>query len=251
MEIAKPERKHLYTSALVAAGLGLTAVTLTAVLYSQGGGPERTVPTLGHSQSTETNPESKPETKPYPVHRDITATVFWVGESADQSNKFIHNRSSAWVEDWVSAYGGVDNPNNRCGHHPCAFTPKENPFYFALPYNDLNEEGKRKASAKNIPWYDTAKKTEWQSILKNRWIKVTHNDRTAYAQWEDVGPFGEDDFDYVFGKRRPSAPEAGLDLSPAAAAFLRVDGRDNVTWQFIEQADVPAGPWRNVITTSH
>ncbi len=237
MEMVRPEKKRLYASALVAAGLGLTAV-VAANFYLQADSP------TNYNQGSETGPESKA----YPVHRDITATIFWVGESADPSNKFIHNRSSAWIEDWVSAYGGVDDQSNRCGHLPCGFTPGENPFYFALPYNDLDENGARKESAKDIPWYDTAQKNQGQSILKNRWIKITHDGITAYAQWEDVGPFGEDDFDYVFGSKKHAAPEAGLDLSPATAALLQVNGRDNVTWQFVSETDVPDGPWRDIVT---
>lgn len=249
MEIAKPERKRLYVPALAAAGIGLSAVALAAGIYSLVGAPEGSTPVPSHNKIIETSPKPEAEPTPvYPVHHDITATVFWVGESADTSNKFIHNRSSAWIEDWMSAYGGVDDPSTRCDHLPCAFTPKENPFYFALPYNDLDEEGERKDSAKNVPWYNTAQKTEGQSILKNRWIKVTHNDIPAYAQWEDVGPFGENDFDYVFGERQPSAPEAGLDLSPATAAFLRVEGRDDVSWQFVEETEVPPGPWLRIVT---
>lgn len=238
MEMVRPEKKRLYASALVAAGLGLTAVALAANFYPRADSPPN------YNQGAEPNPESKP----YPAHHDITATVFWVGESADPSNKFIHNRSSAWVEDWVGAYSGVDDPSNRCGHRPCGFIPKENPFYFALPYNDLDENGTRKETAKNVPWYDTVQKTEGESILKNRWVKIAHDDITAYAQWEDVGPFGEDDFEYVFGDKQPMAPEAGIDLSPATAALLQVNGRSNVAWQFVNESDVPAGPWRDIIT---
>lgn len=188
--------------------------------------------------------ESKEQSEMYPVHENITATVFWVGEDADDSNKFIHNRSSAWIEDWERAYGGVDDPENRCDYRPCAFTPRENPFYFALPYNDLDDNGKLKASARNIPWYQESSET----ILRNRWVKVSFDSKTVYAQWADVGPFGEDDYAYVFGDAQPSAPEAGIDLSPASADYLGVDGRDEVDWQFIEERDVPPGPWREIIT---
>ena len=37
-----------------------------------------------------------------------------------------------------------------------------------------------------------------KSVIKNKWIKITANGKTAYAQWEDCGPFIYDDFNYVF-----------------------------------------------------
>jgi hypothetical protein len=185
------------------------------------------------------------------VHRDIMATVFWVGEDADGDNDFIHNRSSAWMEDWVSAFGGVDSNDQRCGFNPCGFTPKENSFYFALPFNDYQENGEAKPAAvlSRIPWY-TGQPKEGMSLLKNRWVKITQDNRTAYAQWEDVGPFNEDDVDYVFGNSQPKEKRAGIDLSPATAQYLGVDGKAIVTWEFVDSAQVPDGPWKSVITTS-
>jgi len=179
-------------------------------------------------------------------HTNITATVFWIGEPASIDNDHIHNRSSAWVEDWVSAYGGVDDPDNRCDFRPCAFTPKENPFYFALPYNDLDENGNQKASAKQIPWYNpNAPKNKSQ--VHDYWIEIIANDKNAYAQFGDVGPFGEDDFDYVFGSNQPTEKRAGLDLSPAAADYLGIDGKGTVSWKFVDAADVPDGPWKDIV----
>lgn len=155
------------------------------------------------------------------------------------------------MEDWVSAYGGIDDPENRCGHVPCSFKPSENSFYFALPFSDYTDTGLKPAKElKIIPWYD-GKTTEGSSLLKNRWIKVTHQGKTAYGQWEDVGPFGENDGAYVFGPAAPSEPRAGLDLSPAFANVLGVDGRAVVSWQFIDEQDVPDGPWKNVVTRSN
>lgn len=201
--------------------------------------------TLGQ-QSEKSEPQEV-----YPMHKNITATVFWVGEDADKSNAFIHNRSSAWIEDWVTAYGGVDDPSNRCEHLPCGFKPKENPFYFALPYNDLDDKGNRKPSAKKIPWYEDVISSNPTSVVKNRWISITFNGRVAYAQWEDTGPFEDNDFDYVFGKDRPRSRQAGLDLSPATTSWLGINGRANVSWQFVKKSDVPDGPWRKTITKSN
>ena len=186
----------------------------------------------------------------YPLHTNIRATVFWAGENADSSNDFIHNRSSAWASDWVSLYGGVDDPADRCEYAPCGFTPKENPFYFALPFGDATESGpKPDRQLQVVPWYDDAKKTG-EPLLKNRWIKVTRGDKTAYAQWEDVGPFEENDAAYVFGDKRPKEPRAGLDMSPALADYLAIDGAGNVDWRFVNADEVPDGPWKQIITRS-
>ena len=75
------------------------------------------------------------------MYKHTITTLFWVGEEANKDNNFISNTSSAWDEGWLEHYGGIDSPLHRCGYKPCAFKPKENPFYFALPYNDLNNNG--------------------------------------------------------------------------------------------------------------
>jgi hypothetical protein len=184
----------------------------------------------------------------YAAHENIRATTFWVGEDADQSNNFIDNHASAWTLDWVGAYGGIDSPSPRCGHYACGFTPKQNPFYFALPYNDLDDFCKTKESQKRVLWY-SGQTPPGQSIIKNRWIEVRFKDKTAYAQWEDAGPSGEDDAGYVFGAERP-AVTFGLDLSPATSTYLGTDGDDVVSWRFVAEDAVPAGPWKNIVTTS-
>jgi hypothetical protein len=73
----------------------------------------------------------------------------------------------------------------------------------------------------------------------------------AYGQWEDVGPFGEDDEVYVFGKKNPKSQKndnAGIDLSPAISDYLGLNGKEKVSWQFIEEEAVPKGPWKEIIT---
>lgn len=184
-------------------------------------------------------------------HKDIIATVFWVGENETQDNDFIHNRSSAWMRDWVSAFGGVDYPEDRCGYLPCGFTPRENSFYFALPYGDYTESGMKPEEelARDVPWYDGGSVPNG-SVLKNHWIEIRYQDKVAYAQWEDVGPFEESDPGYVFGDDRPKESRAGLDISPATATYLGIKGRGNVSWRFVDESEVSDGPWRDVITVS-
>ena len=187
----------------------------------------------------------------YPVHRDVTATVFWVGEPAGTDNDEIPNAQSYWDGDWEDHFGGFDDPEHRAdgGSRPAAFRPKENPFYFALPYGELTGEDTVKADLAAVPWYAGEPVRRDRSILKNRWIEVRLGSRTAYAQWQDVGPFGEDDPDYVFGTARPRERRAGLDLSPATAAALGLDGRAQVSWRFVRARDVPDGPWTRLRTT--
>jgi hypothetical protein len=184
-------------------------------------------------------------------HQNVVATVFWAGEPPDSDNHDITNVSSAWVDDWVGEFGGVDSPDNRSQWRPCAFAPKENTFYFALPFNDLNDQGDPKPTSvlRQIPWYPGRPAPDNQSLVKNHWIAVTKGSKTAYAQWEDVGPFYEDDQAYVFGTSAPKA-HAGLDLSPATDDYIGGSGEDRVSWHFVDADKVPPGPWLATVTTS-
>ncbi len=183
--------------------------------------------------------------------KTTVASIFWVGEAADASNSFIPNDKSAWDSFWQERYGGIDSPDDRCGYKPCSFTPKENPFYFALPYNDLDPNGHRKLSAVQVPWFSAYQ--DQKSILKNRWIQVARGDLICYAQWQDVGPLETDDFAYVFGNEPPKntfGVKAGLDISPAVRDCLKMTTNELVKWKFVEDNQVPLGPWKEIVTTS-
>ena len=193
-------------------------------------------------------------TKAYPLHKDIIVTVFWVGEEADVDNGNIANLASAWDNNWLESYGGVDTPDARSGYHPTAFIPKENPFYFALPYNDFDADGKKKVDSNStIPW-DILSDNPYYSSCKNRWIKITKGSQVVYAQWEDVGPFGKDDTAYVFGASNPknsTNAKAGLDVSPAVRDYLGLSDVDSVNWEFVDASNVPDGIWKERVTYSN
>lgn len=175
------------------------------------------------------------------------ASVFWVGEYASEDNGFIHNHASAWDPQWEKHHGGSEDPEAP------VFTPLENPFYVALPYNDIAKDGTRKPESYNIPWFPVGGVSPPRSILKNRWVEVRCRQFVAYGQWEDVGPFGEDDWDYVFGAAQDPKNTvqlgAGIDVSPRMAQELHFDGTARVEWRFVAAHEVPDGPWRDIITT--
>lgn len=205
--------------------------------------------------------QSAPVTSPSLLeHRGVTTTIFWVGESADASNAFISNAQSAFDRSWLAHYGGVDAPAPRRGYHPAGFTPLENPFYFALPYTDIDEDGARKQNAPLVvPWASSRAFGSGESMVKNRWIRVTapRTGRSCYAQWEDAGPGLYDDFQYVFGSSPPANPflppglstPSALDVSPAVRDCLGLtEDVMRLDWQLVAEADVPAGPWTEIVT---
>jgi hypothetical protein len=183
-------------------------------------------------------------------HPGITTTWFYVGEPADADNDFISNAPSAWDGQWEAHYGGPDTPTGRNGYYPAGFTPKENPFYFALPYRDIADSGARKPDAGNCPLKNLSSKYSW---CKNGWIAIRHGNKVVYAQWEDVGPNNEDDGAYVFGSSKPTNTfdaRAGLDVSPAIRDYLGIGDVSTNDWTFVSASQVPAGPWSTIVTSS-
>jgi len=185
----------------------------------------------------------------FPWKRNIVSTVFWIGELPTANNP-TPNTVSAWDLRWTSNYGGYDNPKpaNRDGFLPKDFTPGQNPFYFALPYNDISRTGTKASARAVIPWFDKTFYRSGRTVLKGRWIAIRKGDLVCYAQWEDVGPFETDNWEYVFGDQRPKTKGnrgAGLDVSPAVRDFLEFpSGHDTVDWRFVDIDEVPDGPWR-------
>jgi hypothetical protein len=198
---------------------------------------------------------SRPAMQRYPWKTNIVTTVFWVGEQAGGNNP-VPNYRSSWDANWTSNYGGFDNPDSsaRRSYIPIAFIPRQNPFYCALPYNDVTHGQFKPEAPLVIPWFKQTYTGPGQSVCWHRWLAIRKGNRTCYAQWEDCGPFRTDHFQYVFGNERPKPNlnhGAGLDVSPAVRDYLGLSPTDVTDWQFVEVRDVPSGPWRSYGENNH
>jgi hypothetical protein len=176
----------------------------------------------------------------YPWHRSIVTTVFWVGEGRTPISSTT-NGASAWDFHWVRSYGGFDDPVHRVGPCPRRFAATRNPFYVALPFNDLKYP---ELARKWVPYWWKPNFGE-RSRCKGKWVEIRNRrGKSAFAQWEDVGPLRCDHAAYVFGNDRPNVyNHAGLDVSPAVKDYLNLDGFALCDWRFVDAEQVPPGPW--------
>ena len=219
-------------------------------------GPSITTPTASareNSNRSGVSPTSQPANPflilNYPWHLNISVSVFWVGEKPTERNPTPNNASS-WDRNWEQSYGGYDNPDPeaRINYIPKAFVPQQNPFYIALPYNDVLTYNQHKPEAKSvIPWFKRVKPSPGKTSCKGRWIKIVQNKKVCYAQWEDCGPFFTDDYQYVFKNQKPKNTQnknAGIDISPAVRDYMKIKSGSVVHWRFVDFAEVPkSGPW--------
>ena len=186
----------------------------------------------------------------FPWRKEIVTTVFWIGEEPSGNNP-VPNQSSSWDKNWTKSYGGFDDPNptRRSEYVPVKFTPHQNPFYCALPYNDKASTGHRPEAPQVVPWFKEAYQGPAVSVCKGRWLAIRKGNKVVYAQWEDAGPFRTDHWQYVFGNERPKPnlnKGAGLDVSPAVRDYLGLQSTDVTDWKFVDFKDVPPGPWAKI-----
>jgi TonB family protein len=212
-------------------------------------------PTADVVTTSSSAPTARPSGDVFPWKTNVVTTVFWVGEK-QAAGKTSPQHQSAWDKDWLKSFGGLDppEPSARQDYIPIAFVPRQNPFYCALPYNDV-EHGQFKPEAPIvIPWFKQVHTELGQSVCKDRWVGIRKGDRICYAQWEDCGPFRTDHFQYVFQNERPTpnaSHGAGLSVSPAVRDYLGLAPTDVADWRFTEVSDVPPGPWRNYGENNH
>ncbi|MBL9182773.1 MAG: hypothetical protein JNN17_11585 [Verrucomicrobiaceae bacterium] len=245
----KPVIVAAVTTKVAAAGVSTSSAAKTTIAPPRPA-PKTAAPTLPRIQIPQTTMPQMGYAR-YPWKLDIVATVFWVGEQPTENNP-TPNHMSSWDTEWMKNFGGYDDPDraNRTDNFtPIGFTPRQNPFYIALPYNDVVDYNTTKSSAKTrIPWFKQKFSREGKSVLKGTWLAIRYGNRICYAQWEDCGPFETDDVDYVFGTARPrntSNNGAGIDVSPAVRDYLGMPSMSRCDWRFVDVSEVPAGPWRN------
>ncbi len=131
--------------------------------------------------------------EPYPWKRQIVTTVFWIGEKPSENNP-VPNRSSSWDKEWSKSYGGFDDPNpaRRQDYTPVKFTPRQNPFYCALP---LCAMGRRRTVSHRplaIRFRQRASEAELEQRRRSRcfsggarlsWFKRNRRDRLAVRRF--------------------------------------------------------------------
>ncbi len=183
----------------------------------------------------------------YPWKMNIVTTIFWIGEPSTGVTAACNTKSS-WDPNWQVNFGGFDDPSPAArtwDFRPKTFEPKQNPFYVALPFNDITNKG---LAASVIPWFKHHPNRGAGTVCKSQWIAIRFGKKICYAQWEDCGPFETDDWAYVFG-RNPQPKTvmnngAGLDVSPAVRDYLGIVSGVRCDWRFCDVREVPDGPWR-------
>ncbi len=281
------ERRPALPFAVVCGAALALGVVLVVVVSHPAGEVEPSAPTgipapTGSPSPTGGRSPGAPNPSPptatdsgYPWHTDIVVTTFWVGEIFDPDAADGSQELSTYDSAWMSSYGGCDGvtTGGSCeteprtasnGYFPTSMTPRENPFYLDVPFDDVNDPNAFALRDAVVPWageqpYASHSGDRDFSYLKNRWVELVYQGRTCFGQIQDAGPGVYDDAAYVFGTddARPANTRyggAGLDVSPALTGCLGLPELNGMTpgisWRFVEAEDVPTGPWTLVVTTS-
>ena len=231
---------HTYVASNVPAGAATTLATTAVATYTV---PARPAPPPLSDFDFVT---PKANHNIYPWRTYILTTEFWIGEGSTPISSTT-NVQSSWDEEWLQKNHGSDNPYNRNGYAAGSHASTLNPFYCALPFNDLAFPDK----AQNwLPhgWYRRPFEGKQVSACQHRWVEIKNSrGDICFAQWEDVGPLTYDDAEYVFGGARPrglGSDRAGLDVSPAVYEYLGLSDRNRFTaWKFADESDVRPGAW--------
>lgn len=187
----------------------------------------------------------------YPWKQFVESSLVYVGESTEGSKSAT---CIPWDAEWKNHFGGNDDPEpgqriadfQKGDFRPKSFVPKLNPFYVALPYNDLLNATDHKPDADDhLPWAAGVRKEAGTSRCKDRWVQIYRAGKSCYGQWEACGPFLTDDWEFVFGNKPPKNGGAGIAVSPAVRDYLELPSGAKVHWRFVEAGQVPYGPWNH------
>jgi hypothetical protein len=189
-----------------------------------------------------------------------------VEKSREEPQVAEQTHEYAWHKNVVSTWFDISDISEAAAPRPVTCwndvdpVQEENSYYCALPFNNMVYQGQN---------------DELKKQMKNRWLEIKNldNGKTAYAQWEDCGPWFVNDADYVFagdGRARPRAEaaydgmfdiygnpsssrkiqnKAGIDVSPRVRDCLALHDIGVVDWRFVDSSEVPDGPWKARIST--
>ncbi len=131
------------------------------------------------------------------MEKEFVTTLFWIGKSMKKAHgtRLGQPPTEGLTEPKKEFFAGNQTRQR--------FVPRQNPFYVALPYNDLIRNQFRPEAPLVIPWFQQTYTGPGVSVCRHRWVAIRKGDRTCYAQWEDCGPYREDHFQYVFQDERP------------------------------------------------
>jgi len=76
----------------------------------------------------------------------------------------------------------IPTPSARRDYIPVAYIPKQNPFYCALPYNDVTKDQFKPEAQLVIPWFKQSYTGPGQSVCRHRWIAIRKGNRAAKTQ---------------------------------------------------------------------
>ena len=145
-------------------------------------------------------------------------------------------------------YGGYDDPNpsRRQNYVPVKFTPRQNPFYCALPYNDKAREGHRPEAPK-------VSSLVQGGLPGSRCFRLQGSmGRDPQRQPDRLCPVGRCRAisNRSLGIRlRQRAAKTDLQPRCRARCFTRrarlswLQDTDVTDWKFVEFSEVPPGPW--------
>ena len=180
---------------------------------------------------------------------NVGTIVFWVGEE-QSAGKTSPQHQSVWDKDWLKNFGGVDTPESAARHDyiPVSFVPGQNPFYCALPYNDV-EHGQFKPEAPTvIPWFKQDIRSRVNLCARIAGSPYARGIESATRNGKIAARFAPTISTDVFQNERPTqnaSHDAGLSVSPAVRDHLGLAPAEVTDWRFVEVSDVPPGPWRN------
>ena len=135
-------------------------------------------------------------------------------------------------------------------------TPRQNPFYLDLPFDDINNPTAFAQRGSVVPWAHEPGLSgragdRSVSFMKNRWVKISEATGSATARSRTPGRATTttrrtSSAATTDGPKNSRYNGAGMDVSPAlngCLAFADLNGADDrVDWRFVDDADVPAGP---------